>query len=104
MNAQMFSALPPEPYVAALLGMGAALGYYLPGIWLGRKMSQRKNQILKALPDALDLLSISVSAGLGFDGGLLEVVQRWQNALTAEFSAVLRDLKLGTSRRNALRD
>jgi len=84
--------------------LGAALGYYLPGIWLGRKMSQRKNQILKALPDSLDLLSISVSAGLGFDGGLLEVVQRWQNALTLEFAAVLRDLKLGNSRRDALRD
>jgi tight adherence protein C len=86
---------------AALAGV---LGFYLPGIWLGRRMASRQQQVLKALPDALDLLSISVSAGLGFDGAMLEVVQRWQNPLTEEFAAVLRDLKLGTSRRDALRE
>lgn len=85
-------------------GMASALGFYLPGIWLGRRMRRRRQLILKALPDALDLLSISVSAGLGFDGAMLEVVQRWQNPLTEEFSAVLRDLKLGKSRRDALRE
>jgi tight adherence protein C len=79
------------------------LGYYLPIIWLGRRMGQRKRAILKALPDALDLLSISVSAGLGLDGAMLEVIQRWDNSLTFEFAAVIRDMKLGTSRRDALR-
>jgi len=81
-----------------------ALGFYLPGIWLGRRIARRRQLLVKALPDALDLLSISVSGGLGFDGAMQEVVQRWSNPLTEEFGAVLRDLKLGTSRRDALRD
>lgn len=83
--------------------VSGVLGFYLPVLWLGRKMAQRKQAILRALPDALDLLSISVSAGLGFDGAMLEVVQRWDNQLTKEFAAVMRDMKLGTSRRDALR-
>ncbi|MBI3970519.1 MAG: type II secretion system F family protein [Chloroflexi bacterium] len=83
--------------------VGAVLGYYLPIIWLGRRMAQRQLAVLRALPDALDLLSISVSAGLGFDGALMEVVRRWRNPLTQELAAVLRDMKLGTSRRDALR-
>ena len=83
---------------------GAALGFYLPGVWLARRMSARRQGVVKALPDALDLLTISVGAGLGFDGALVEVIQRWKNPLTEEFSAVLRDLKLGKSRRDALRE
>ena len=87
-----------------LAAAGAAIGFYLPGVWLGRRIAQRHQQLAKALPDALDLLSISVSAGLGFDGAMLEVVQRWDNPLTRELAIVLRDLKLGRSRRDALRD
>jgi tight adherence protein C len=94
----------PTAKVSLLVAVAGATGFYLPGIWLGRRIARRQQQVLKALPDALDLLSISVSAGLGFDGAMLEVVNRWQNPLTEEFSAVLRDLKLGTSRRDALRD
>lgn len=92
----------PRTMVGAL--MAGVVGFYLPGIWLGRRIARRRQLIVKALPDALDLLSISVSAGLGFDGAMQEVVQRWRNPLTEEFGAVLRDLKLGTSRRDALRD
>jgi tight adherence protein C len=94
------------PLPRVLVGAGAAgvLGFYLPGLWLRQRIASRRRQVLKALPDALDLLSVSVSAGLGFDGAMLEVVQRWDNPLTEEFAAVLRDMKLGTSRRDALRD
>jgi tight adherence protein C len=83
--------------------IGALLGFYLPGIWLGRRIGQRRVLIARGLPDALDLLSISVSAGLGFDGALAEVVQRWQNPLTEELATVQRDMRLGMSRREALR-
>jgi tight adherence protein C len=90
--------------LAVLSGVVAGvLGYYLPVLWLGRRMASRRQQVLRALPDALDLLSISVSAGLGFDGALMEVIQRWDNPLTFELAAVLRDMKLGTSRHDALR-
>lgn len=81
----------------------AALGFYLPGLWLGRRITVRRTAMAKALPDALDLLSIGVGAGLGLDGALLEVTQRWQNPLTEEFGMVLRDLRLGKSRRDAFR-
>lgn len=92
------------PRVLFVAVVAALLGFYLPSIWLGRRMAQRRLGVLRALPDALDLLTISVSAGLGFDGALLEVVQRWRNPLTIEFATVLRDLKLGRDRRDALRD
>jgi tight adherence protein C len=93
------------PVVLAMLLMpiGALLGFYLPGIWLGGRIKQRRVQISRGLPDALDLLSISVSAGLGFDGALAEVVQRWQNPLTEELATVQRDMRLGKSRREAMR-
>jgi tight adherence protein C len=84
--------------------LGALVGFYLPGIWLGHRIAQRRVQIARGLPDALDLLSISVSAGLGFDGALAEVVQRWQNPLTEELATVQRDMRLGKSRREAMRD
>ncbi len=79
------------------------IGFYLPNVWLGSRMKKRQKEILKSLPDALDLLSISVEAGLGLDGALLEVVNKWKNALADEFSMVLAELKLGRSRKEALR-
>ncbi len=82
----------------------AVIGYLLPGIWLGRKISQRKTEIIRALPDAIDLLTISVEAGLGFDPALARVVDKWDNALTREFGRMLSELRMGSSRRDAMRD
>jgi len=87
--------------MALLLG---ALGYLLPVIWLGSKIQARKAEILRALPDALDLLTISVEAGLGFDAALAKVVEKWDNALTREFARVLAEIQVGRLRRQALRD
>jgi tight adherence protein C len=91
---------------AALLAtaLGAGAGFLLPGIWLGGRIARRRRQVLKGLPDALDLLSISVGAGLGFDGALQEVLGRWKNALTEELAIAQRDMRLGKSRRAALRE
>lgn len=94
----------PASQAVLLTAVGGVLGFYLPGIWLGRGIARRRQEITRGLPDALDLLSISVSAGLGFDGALAEVVQRWQNnPLTDELTTVQRDMRLGKSRREALR-
>lgn len=76
----------------------------MPGIWLDRKIKERKKNILKALPDALDLLCISVEAGLAFDLALQRVAQKWDNELSREFQRVLQDIRLGRTRREALRD
>jgi tight adherence protein C len=85
-------------------GLGAILGYMLPSIWLGQKIKQRKKNITRALPDALDLLTISVEAGLGFDVALQRVTDKWDDELSREFKRVLSDVRLGRSRREGLRD
>jgi len=85
-------------------GVTAILGYYLPNVWLGSKINARKNEITRALPDALDLLTISVEAGLGFDAALHKVTEKWDNALTREFHRALSEMRMGRTRRDALRD
>src|SRR3712207_1821340 len=75
----------------------------IPGIWLGSKIKARQKSILKTMPDALDLLTISVEAGLGFDLALQRVADKWDNDLSREFQRVISDTRLGTTRREALR-
>jgi tight adherence protein C len=84
--------------------MVGALGYFLPTIWLTLRIRNRKANILKALPDALDLLTISVEAGLGFDAALTKVTEKWTNELSLAFTRVLVEIQMGTLRRNALRN
>jgi tight adherence protein C len=84
-------------------GLGFA-GFMLPNVWLSTKISARKEAITKALPDALDLLTISVEAGLGFDLALNKVVDKWSNPLTWEFGRVLAEMRVGRPRREALRE
>jgi tight adherence protein C len=83
--------------------MAGALGYFLPTIWLTLRIRNRKANILKALPDALDLLTISVEAGLGFDAALTKVTEKWTNELSLAFTRVLVEIQMGTLRREALR-
>ena len=84
--------------------IGAVLGYTLPGIWLGQQIKKRKKEIVKSLPDALDLLCISVEAGLSFDQALGRVSDKWDNELCKEFKRMLTDVRLGRARRDALKD
>lgn len=84
--------------------IGFVLGYMLPVMWLGNKIKTRKKNITKALPDALDLLTISVEAGLAFDSALGRVTEKWDDELGREFKRVLTDIRLGRTRREALRD
>jgi tight adherence protein C len=83
---------------------GVLLGYYFPMLSLKSKISKRQNNILKALPDALDLLVICVEAGLGFDAAMGKVYEKWDNELALAFGRVLREIQLGKPRRDALRD
>jgi tight adherence protein C len=86
-------------------GIGFAfLGFVLPDFWLGRHIKDRKRQILKAIPDTLDLLTISVRAGLGFDGALQKVVEKTEGPLSQEFRRALAEIRMGKARRDALRD
>ncbi len=83
---------------------GAALGYFFPVLWIKSKISKRQTNVLKALPDALDLLTICVEAGLGFDQAMGKVYEKWDNDLAVAFGRVLREIQLGKLRREALRD
>ena len=82
---------------------GIALGYYLPVMMLKSKISRRQAEIIKALPDALDLLVICVEAGLGFDAAMGKVYEKWDNELALAFGRVLREIQLGKARRDALK-
>lgn len=81
-----------------------AVAFMSPGIWLGRKVKARQKAIQMALPDAIDLLTISVEAGLGFDPALQRVTEKWDNELTYEFSRLLHEMRVGKSRREAMRE
>jgi tight adherence protein C len=80
------------------------LGYYFPQLWLSSKISRRKDEIIKALPDCLDLLTICVEAGLGFDAAMGKVNEKWDNELAIAFGRVLQEVRLGKLRREALRN
>jgi len=71
---------------------------------LGSKIRNRQQEVIKSLPDALDLLTICVEAGLGFDMAMSKVAEKWDNELSLAFSRVIQELQLGKLRREALRD
>ena len=84
--------------------IGALLGYTIPEFWLGGRVKKRQKAILLMIPDALDLLTISVRAGLGFDAALAKVVEKLQGPLSDEFRRALAEVRVGKARRDALRD
>lgn len=88
-----------------LLTIGITLmGFFLPQYMLSRSITNRQHQIRKALPDALDLLTICVEAGLGFDAAMSKVAEKWASPLSMAFSRVIQEIQLGKLRREALHD
>jgi len=83
---------------------GLILGYFLVEFYLKMKTKNRQEQISKDLPDVLDLLTVSVEAGLGFDSALQRVVQKVKGPVGLEFSLALQEIKMGKQRRDALKD
>jgi len=79
-------------------------GFFLPELLLTSRIQRRQKSIRRAMPDALDLLTICVEAGLGFDGAMSKVYEKWDNELALAFGRVLREIQLGKLRRDALRD
>lgn len=90
-----------------LLIVGAAVaataGFFLPDLLLYNAGLKRQEKIQKALPDALDMLTVCVEAGLGFDAALAQVSRNTTGPLAAEFSRVLQEIQIGKSRSQALR-
>ncbi len=82
---------------------GAVLGFILPQMMLTSKIQRRQQEVIKSLPDALDLMSICVNAGLGFDQAMSKVYEKWDNELALAFGRVIQEIQLGKTRREALR-
>jgi tight adherence protein C len=78
------------------------VGVQLPKSWLDRKVDDRRDDIRRDLPDTLDLLAISVEAGMGFEGALGVVCDNFNSPLADEFARTLREMELGLPRRDAL--
>ena len=86
------------------IGGAAFAGFYLPHLMLTSRITRRQKEIRKAMPDALDLLTICVEAGLGFDAAMSKVSDKWENELSLAFARVIREVQLGKVRREALKD
>ena len=91
----MFSS--PAWAIVYALG-GALVGFLMPVLWLRSKIRQRQDEIVKSLPDALDLLTITVEAGMGFDGAMQKVAEKWENHLSKGFSKVVQEMPRGAEK------
>ena len=82
---------------------GAVIGFYAPALLLYQRAYDRSERVRRALPDAIDLLTISVEAGLGFDAAVQQVAQNTEGPLADELARMLREMQLGQGRSAALR-
>ena len=87
-------------FLAALLAAG---GFTVPGVYVSGKAKRRREEIRCELPDALDLLAVSVEAGLGFDGAVAKLTEHMEGSLAEEFSLTLGQMRIGESRSDALK-
>ncbi len=81
----------------------AGMGFVLPDLRLARLAAARRRAIQRALPDVLDLLSVSVEAGLGFDAAIQKVAEKFKEPVAGEFRAYLKEVRLGKTRTDGLR-
>lgn len=88
--------------VAVLSAVGGAAGWRLPTFWLLRRATERKQALSRALPEVMDVLCVSVEAGLGFDGAIQEVAERFPEPVAGEFREYLKEVRLGRTRTAAL--
>lgn len=99
----MSSGLPPVVALLPAVFLGI-IGMYLVSFWLSSQAKARQKEMIKGLPDSMDLLTICVEAGLGLDAAFHRVVEKQSGPLVDEISTMLREIGLGQSRREALLD
>ncbi|MHB9038397.1 MAG: type II secretion system F family protein [Armatimonadota bacterium] len=88
----------------ALALLLAGIGYIVPDQQLSRRVRARREEILHALPNTIDLLIVSVEAGLGFDAAMARIVEKTKGPLSEEFGKALREMRMGKTRVDSLRD
>lgn len=89
---------------AVMALVGGIAGWLLPDVVVSSKARQRREQVEKSLPDVLDLITVCVEAGLGFDAALVKVVEKSRGVLADELFQVLQEIRMGKPRREALRE
>ncbi|HMU93085.1 MAG TPA: type II secretion system F family protein [Anaerolineales bacterium] len=94
----------PVGRIILVVGFFTVIGFFFPQLWLQSRINSRQAEVRKALPDALDLLTICVEAGLGFDAAMSKVAEKWENELSLMFGRCIREVQLGKTQREALRD
>jgi tight adherence protein C len=89
-----------------LVGAGVTVlaFFILPTAWLQGRVRKRQDAVRKGLPDALDMLSVCATAGLGFDQSIQRVSEHWNTPVGNEFGRVIHEMEMGLSRREALRN
>jgi tight adherence protein C len=104
-TAFLFAPRAPDPLRRLLLpAVMIVFGFFLPDFWLNSRVRQRQSEILRQLPDALDMLTICVDAGAGLESALLRISQKAQNAIGGEFGKVVAEMRLGITRREAFQN
>lgn len=86
------------------LVVGAFAGWELPDFWLSTQVTKRQNLFRRALPDVVDLISVSMEAGLGFDAAVQKVTEKYTGPVADEFATYLKESRLGRTRVQALQD
>lgn len=99
-----FGGYPRSLQMLLLWLLLSLVSFFLPDIWLSRRIRRRQEEIVSSLPDTLDMLVVSVEAGLSFENALLEITNKWQHALAMELLQVQRDIGIGLPRRDALQE
>jgi tight adherence protein C len=95
--------------VSGMMGIGlvivfAVVGFFLPRFWLKQRVGQRQHTIIRGLPDAFDLITTCVEAGLGLDAALARVAEKVEGPFAEELTRTLREISLGKMRRDALKE
>jgi len=99
-----FQLMLNSPTVKIIVVVGAVVaGFFAPNLYLYQKAHERAERLQRDLPDAIDLLTISVESGLGFDAAVQQVARNTEGPLAEEFSRVLREMQIGQGRADALR-
>ncbi len=100
----IFSFAFPPAFLPVAAVLGLIYGFKMPDIWLGMKIRARQTEIQLVLPDMIDLISVSVEAGLGLMAAIQRISERFDNALSEEFLRTLQEVRLGRAQTDAMRD
>ena len=94
-----------ETWSLQLIPVLACVGFFYPDFWINGKITQRQSDIIRAMPFSVDMLALSVEAGLDFVAAMSKVIEKAKsNPLTEEFEILIREIKIGSSRAEALRN